>query len=996
MKHPATISFLLLFFLLPAIAVAQLSGKYRAQTFGTRNGLFSSKVYALAQSSDRRLWIGTELGVSIYNGYDFINYQYTGASESIGRVLCITQDSTGAVWIGGDKGLFYYQQGIIKRVTLESKKAIAAEALHTDGNGNLWVGCIDALYKIPASITNSFSSNNYSTIALTPFAGFTRRVFCIASDKKQQIYIGSHDGLFKTNADASHYESIWANPDPVNFVHAVAVIAPDSIFWNCLNHHPMQLVQGKISGYYTDEFIGNTVFSSGSEIYALTTSGIGLINNSKVQTLFNFETITNNAFTALKDAEGNFWIGSWEGLQKFQANNFRQYSLQQSEHKEVFSFWERKNGDLLFGGNRGTVFIKNQEAIIPEKNIPAVFPQSEVMCIHEDASGGLWFGSGYEGISRFKDNRLTHWKDTGFLKDNNCEALFDAGSDGLLACTEHGVTRIDPLLNDPLTAHYNFEKNYTRYPELFGCYKAADGKYFFYGSTGLFVLKNNLLVEDAVAGMPVKNLYVTKIAADKKGNVWIATLGKGLLQCVYQDGHFILKQQYDTKKGAPSDIALTVLTDKNDNVWWGDYMSISVLLNAGSTEQLISFNEKDGLLSSYYQTLKLEQQRNGTIWALTSMGMVSFHPDSISQNTIAPVLALDSITMTGSDSNYTAAVTPVFDHNQNSLQFCFTAVCLTDASRVRYAYRLIGMDSNWVYTSSRSINFNFLQPGKYSFEVKACNNNNVWTKNSLQYSFTILPPFWKTWWFRVIMIAAVAALVFILFRRRLAVIKNRISTKQQMAELEAKAIRAQMNPHFIFNSLNAIQELIITRNTEEGYRYLSSFSKLLRMVLNNSDKNFIPLSNELEMIKLYLSLESLRFRQSFSYEILLDENIEPEITQVPSLLLQPYVENAVWHGLRHHDGEKKLLITIHEKQQQLQIAIDDNGVGRKRSETIKSQKLGAEQFESKGTALAEQRIAVLNSQYPGMAKITIVDKTDDEGNATGTKVLIYLPVNIKN
>ncbi len=205
-----------------------------------------------------------------------------------------------------------------------------------------------------------------------------------------------------------------------------------------------------------------------------------------------------------------------------------------------------------------------------------------------------------------------------------------------------------------------------------------------------------------------------------------------------------------------------------------------------------------------------------------------------------------------------------------------------------------------------------------------------------------------------------------------------------------------MNPHFIFNSLNAIQELIITNNTEEGYRYLSSFSKLLRMVLNNSEKNFIPLSNELEMIKLYLSLESLRFRQSFLYEIVVDENIEPDIVLVPPLLLQPYAENAVWHGLRHKEGEKKLFITIYEQQQQLQIEIDDNGVGRKKSEFIKNQKIGAEQFESKGTALARQRIEILNQQYPGMAKTITSDKTGTDGSITGTRVVINLPIDIKN
>ncbi|MBK8142619.1 MAG: histidine kinase [Chitinophagaceae bacterium] len=136
-----------------------------------------------------------------------------------------------------------------------------------------------------------------------------------------------------------------------------------------------------------------------------------------------------------------------------------------------------------------------------------------------------------------------------------------------------------------------------------------------------------------------------------------------------------------------------------------------------------------------------------------------------------------------------------------------------------------------------------MQAGTYTFELKACNNNNVWTIQPLQYVFTIRPPFWQTWWFRVILLSMITAVIFAIFRIRMRSFKAKAAIRQQMAELEAKAIRAQMNPHFIFNSLNAIQELIITENYTASYQYLSKFSKLLRLVLNNSEKNLIPLRN---------------------------------------------------------------------------------------------------------------------------------------------------------
>jgi LytS/YehU family sensor histidine kinase len=308
---------------------------------------------------------------------------------------------------------------------------------------------------------------------------------------------------------------------------------------------------------------------------------------------------------------------------------------------------------------------------------------------------------------------------------------------------------------------------------------------------------------------------------------------------------------------------------------------------------------------------------------------------------------------------------------------------------------MTGIDTGWSNpTLNRNIIYN-LRSGKYSFAVRASYNGRDWIAYSEVIVIEVKFPFWQKIWFIVLTFFLLLLAVVIGYRARIGNIKKRASIKQQITELESKALRAQMNPHFIFNSLNAIQELIITENTAEGYKYLSSFSKLLRMVLNNSEKNFIPLSTELEMIQLYLSLEALRFKQSFKYEIIMDEGIEAEIIQVPSLLLQPYVENAVWHGLRHKKGNENLIITIKENSKQLQIEIDDNGIGRKKAAEIKSQKLGAEQFESKGTALAEQRITLLNQQYPNLATVKIEDKMNEKAESTGTKIIIYLPINIQ-
>ena len=181
-----------------------------------------------------------------------------------------------------------------------------------------------------------------------------------------------------------------------------------------------------------------------------------------------------------------------------------------------------------------------------------------------------------------KKNKLTNWRNTSFYEDNNCETLYPTTDGKLFACTENGVTVINPLAAEPLMDHYPFQKKYTRPPELFGCFQTGNTVYWFYGSQGLFKLANEELVNDSIKGMPVKSLYINRITGDKKGNIWVATQGKGLLQCRYENKKLVLYKQYDSRNGLPSDIALSVLVDKNDNVWSGDYMSFSVLIKPGS------------------------------------------------------------------------------------------------------------------------------------------------------------------------------------------------------------------------------------------------------------------------------------------------------------------------------------------------------------------------------------------------------------------------------
>ncbi|TDH29228.1 GAF domain-containing protein [Segetibacter sp. 3557_3] len=216
-----------------------------------------------------------------------------------------------------------------------------------------------------------------------------------------------------------------------------------------------------------------------------------------------------------------------------------------------------------------------------------------------------------------------------------------------------------------------------------------------------------------------------------------------------------------------------------------------------------------------------------------------------------------------------------------------------------------------------------------------------------------------------------------------------------LAESQLMALRAQMNPHFVFNCLNSIQECIVTEKYADASKYLNKFSKLFRMVLNNSGKDMVTVEEEIEVLQLYLELEKMRFEQSFSYAINIDPELDTDIL-VPSMLLQPYVENALWHGLMHKEGERQLRICFIKKDEDLfQCIIDDNGIGRKRSYALKQQQSKAKRHESKGLKISEDRLNVLQRQN-NHARFEIIDKYDEDGTPTGTKVVVELSAFLKS
>jgi len=306
--------------------------------------------------------------------------------------------------------------------------------------------------------------------------------------------------------------------------------------------------------------------------------------------------------------------------------------------------------------------------------------------------------------------------------------------------------------------------------------------------------------------------------------------------------------------------------------------------------------------------------------------------------------------------------------------------------KVNYRYRLIGQTEQWTEAGNlRKALMANLSPGSYRFEVQGRYPWQEWQRTS-SYSFVIATPFWRTWWFWSLLGLSLGTLLYMWLRDRWKRREARLLLEQELIDMERKALRLQMNPHFIFNALDSISSFIFKNDQKQAVRYLNNFAKLMRYTLESSMEPVHPVENEVSILKNYLELEKLRFSGQFDYEIVVDEEISYDVG-LPPMLLQPHVENAVLHGLKPKQDKGFLKIVFSLEEEVLVCEIDDNGIGR----AAAKQMGGHKPHRSMASRINEDRIELLRRSENAAFSLEIIDKTNEDGNALGTRVIIRLP-----
>lgn len=316
------------------------------------------------------------------------------------------------------------------------------------------------------------------------------------------------------------------------------------------------------------------------------------------------------------------------------------------------------------------------------------------------------------------------------------------------------------------------------------------------------------------------------------------------------------------------------------------------------------------------------------------------------------------------------------------------ALLYSSQGNLKYGYRINELDSNWNFfpASVEEIVIPNIPIGDFTVELMVIDHLGRAGVSISIIKGIVKPPFWKTWWFNLLLVLAIMGLIYLISKSIVNDIRRKASLAAELSNSKLTAIQAQMNPHFIFNSLNSIQDLVLKGDIENSYSYITTFSDLVRRTMNYSNKDFIEFDKEVRLLELYLSLEKLRFKKSLQYEI---ETSNIEGILVPPLLIQPFVENALLHGLLHKDGEKRLKITFRLKGNVLLCNVQDNGIGREKAKAIRHRQRS--EYESFSGEAILNRFEILSDMYSDHFGYEYEDLYEN-GEPSGTILKLTIPI----
>jgi hypothetical protein len=970
------------------------------------DGLPSLEVYDLYQDTKGYMWIGTDKGLCKYNGRTFTYYKN---KDQKGMALSgIQEDEKGRIWVRNfKKQIFYVENDSLHRFEEIDKLELndLAEAVIGPDKVLYLLNRVERLVYRLKDLGSNWEIETFDLNYLKSLGGNTSyfRLHQILTGNGG-LYILTTFGLYHLKGEDVSFIS---NSNLLEDTFADTVAVSNGTLLN--NEASLFLLQRSKKEAQLSKLVGNKIeviealknsvylrdkkllslrYLSDGTYWVLTSNG-GVVellfnqNDPQIEgnILFPKEGISD----ILIDKEGNYWVSSLENGVYI----IPKLSIRQTPASD-FGITKRKLGVMTVkDSNHFFIATKDEKVLLLNQNqeIKQTYTIPNRTCNHLLWNNEELCASGEQYLCFFNDTNLVDFltnypsvKNIYFYK--NKILLMATGGAGLKLMSPE-VIGVDVFFENTfpsisISENNKWPVNGKSVPHKHCNWVIGDEKH----NRFLAAYSDTLICyPEEGASFPVLNekeelIEATFMEKGAGGLIWICSINRGLYAL---DKDLKIKYHLTIKNGLISNSIYRLRVSKEGKIW--------LLGNQGvqsfdpKTKESHIYTIQDGLPTHEIRDIVLVNQK---IHLSTAKGLVSFDQEMPSKNEVAPLIYIKNIAIYDRDT----ILSEVYDltYVQNSITIEVEGLAYRSRGMFQYKYRMLGIDTVWRYQEGQTnfMRFPQLQSGKYTFEAKIINEDGV-ESVATRVVFNIGLPYWKTWWFILSIVFFIAIVVFMVVRNQL----RQAQLENQNSNLKMEALQSQMNPHFIFNVLTAVQNLWLQHKNELAMDLQSNFAKLLRKIFQYSSKRAITIEQVEDFLNNYLNLEQIRFENEVEIDFKIEEVLLEDDYRVPPLLIQPIIENSFKHGLFHKATDRKLSIHLKQEGAYLYCCVEDNGIGRK-------DKSGEPKVKrSSGLSTTKERLAILqlsaiNAKHPhNNFKITDLKKSGDI--PAGTKVELWIP-----
>ena len=955
MKYCFTITFLIV----STILFSQTPVVYE---FGDELSKYSNEFYDLIETPNKTKWLSSENGLLKYDGRNFKKVR--NEQQKGNTVFNLQIDEEGKLWFNNLFGQFFY---------LKNDSIHLYDDFNSILRGRLSQFTVKDKSVYLFSSKGIYSSTEKKTIKLSDKPALT---YCYVNGKG--YFVDNENDIFRFDFSTnkitliSNLQINKSSSKPILFkVNSACFLFTENNgkgnFYKITENDISQVSSPKKQLF--ERLINVNVV--GNQVFVLSYNGTHLFTYENESFVYKNTFFKDNKISSVyKDSEDNYWFTTLkDGIKVVPNLNLFSNNYNYKKYGYIVGSKVKSNNEVIFYTDLGFLLFFNSEKGItnflkvPTKNIISV--------IEIDNKKSLIYIGVNNNESFIYDLRNKTFKKTSLFNVAKDIKIID---DKVLYLTYNKSVLYSFNTAQVVENTVDDSRAYT------SLYSNSTKEFFIATANGIYKFNND---KKSILNYNDEVFYATSIVQTSNQTVWFSGVSNSL---------FFLKNdkvsKYQFKNFVPKEIKFVKAFE--NEVWLVTEKGLIKIDIENNFEETL-FNTRNSGIESTIETLEILADE---LLYTSNKEIFSIKKDLLNtRQTEIPDAYFTSVTVLDKEINFNERIE--LTHEKNNIKFSFNSNAFNNSENITYKYRLKNYDNSWkqIEDAERSVKYLSIPPGNYVFEIfpyyvdEVLKNEN----KKIELAIVVKQPFWETNWFLLLLGILIVAVIYVIIT---VVNKVKLNKKnreisellidKRMTSLQLENLRSQMNPHFIFNALNSIQDYIVTNEKKLASSYLVKFSRLMRLYLEQSQVNEISLKEEIETLELYLSLEKNRFEADFEYDIKYDDNLLISEEKIPSLLLQPFIENAIKHGLSNKKGNKKIVVCFNQKANIIEIIIDDNGVGRAATQNKENE------YKSFATKATTKRVELINKNYKKNISVEIKDKYDELKNPSGTTVIIEI------